>query len=151
MERAVEMDPKSPRYQGNLADAYRWAPGQAASAAKSYRQALQLAEQQLVLNPNDADLRATVAVYYAKLPDRERSLAEVARARRLAPMQPKVLFKSALVYELTGQRDPAINALDLALQAGYSIAEIRAEPELGELRKDARYERLEQAISRRGK
>ncbi len=57
---------------------------------------------------------------------------------------------AALVYEIAGRREAAIGALDLALQNGYSIEEARREPDLAELRKDARYEKLEKsAVSAR--
>jgi tetratricopeptide (TPR) repeat protein/predicted Ser/Thr protein kinase len=145
MERAVEMDRNNYVYWGNLGDAYRWAPEYKDRAPQAYRQAIELAGRQPAMNPNDADLLSTLADYYAKLPDRAKALAEIAQARRLAPMNPNVLFKAALVYEVAGRRDQAVSALDLALQAGYSIEEVRRDPELADLRKDPQYARLDRA------
>ncbi len=147
MEKATEMEPGNYVYMGNLGDAYRWAPGYQDRAPEAYRQAIQLAEQELTLNPQNADLRSSLAGYYAKLPDHAEALAEIARARRLAPMNPQVLFKAALVYEIAGRREQALGALDLALQSGYSMDEARQEPELAALRKDPRYQRLEQRMA----
>ncbi|MBI1791301.1 MAG: protein kinase [Acidobacteria bacterium] len=141
MEKAVELDPKKYLYWGNLADAYRWAPERKASAPPTYRKAVELAERELANNPNDAVLLASMAVYHAKLPDSVKALETISRARRMAPTDPNVLFKSAMVYEITGRRDQAIGALDLALQGGYSAEEARREPDLADLRKDPRYAR----------
>lgn len=147
MEKATEMEPGNYIYWGNLGDAYRWASESKNRAPEAYRQAIRLAEQELTMNPQNAALRGALAGYYAKLPDRAKALAEIAQARRLAPMNPEVLFKAALVYEITGRREQALGALDLALQSGYSIDEVRTEPELAQLRKDPRYERLAKAAS----
>ncbi len=144
MEKAVEMDGSNYVYWGNLADAYRWAPEYKDRAPEAYQQAIKLAEHQ---PHNDASLRGSLAAYYAKLPDRAKALTEIAQARRLAPMNPTVLFDSALVYEIAGKRDQALSALNLALQGGYSIDEVRGEPELATLRKDPRYARLDKGIS----
>jgi len=149
MEKAAEMEPGNYIYWGNLGDAYRWAPEEKARAAEAYTHAIQLAEQQAAANPDDADLRSDLAIYYAKLPDAAKALAIIARARRLDPMNPEVLFKAALVYELMGRRNQAIDALDLALQEGYSLDEVRREPDLAELRKDPRYGRLEKGPAKR--
>ncbi len=148
MEKATGMDPANYVYWGNLGDAYRWAPEYKVRAADAYKRAIALAARPN-MNPNDADLRSILAVYYAKLPDQSKALAEIAQARRLAPMNPDVLFRSALAYEITGRRDQAIGALDLALQAGYSLDEARQEPDLAELRKDPRYGKIDQRASTR--
>jgi serine/threonine-protein kinase len=147
MEKAVEMNGASSVNWGNLGDAYRWAPESRPKAAEAYKHAITLAEPQLALNPNNVELRAQLAAYYAKLPDKAKALAEIAQARRLAPTHATVLFKAAMVYEINGRRDQAISALDLAIQAGYSKVEIRREPEFAELRRDPRYQALDQQES----
>ncbi|HVN05948.1 MAG TPA: protein kinase [Bryobacteraceae bacterium] len=149
MEKAAEMDPTNYIYWGNLGDAYRWAPEYKAHAREAYTRAIALAGQQAGVNPNDAGLRASLAGYYAKLPEAAKALAEIAWARRLAPMNPAVLFKAAMVYEIIGRRNQALSALDLAFEGGYSIDEARREPELVELRKDPRYGRLDARASTR--
>lgn len=147
MEKAVEMEPNDWVYWGNLGDAYRWTPDFRRRAPAAYARAIQLAAQQPNINPNDGGLHSTLALYRAKLGDASKALGEIAEARRLAPMNSRVLFKAALVYEITGKREQALNALDLALQGGYSRDEVRSEPELAELRKDPRYQRLDKEPS----
>src|SRR4029077_15480060 len=69
---------------GNLADAYRWTPGLEAKAPEAYRQAIRLAEEQLTLNPKNAIATIGLAVYWAKLGDRQKALVYLAEARQLA-------------------------------------------------------------------
>ncbi len=51
-------------------------------------------------------------------------------------------YRALVVYELAGDRKEALAALQRALEAGYPLPEIRADPELFELRKDPRYHRV---------
>jgi serine/threonine-protein kinase len=141
-EKAIELGAAGAVTWGNLGDAYRWTPEYAAKAPAAFRRAIQAAEAQLAVNPNDADVLSSLAVYRAKLGDRSRSLAEVEKARRLAPSDQNVAFTSVLVFELAGKRERALAALKEALGAGYSLEEARREPELAELRKDPRCRRL---------
>jgi len=147
MEKAVELDPNSSLYWGNLGDAYQRVPEMTARAAAAYLRAIKLVERRLETNLSDAALRGFLAEYYAKLPDRTRAVAEIAHARRLAPNNLTVLVKSALVYEITGRRDRAISALNLALQGGYSIEDVRDNPDFAELRKDVHFQRLDKTIT----
>ncbi|MDQ6701372.1 MAG: protein kinase [Acidobacteriota bacterium] len=143
MEKAVEMEPNNYVFAGNLAEAYWWVSEYKDKASDAYRHAIELASQQLTVNPNDPNVHASLASYYAKLQDPTEALKHIAQARRLSPMDSKILVKSAFVYAITGRTEQALGALDLALQAGYSIFEIRRAPDLAELRKDPRYRKLE--------
>jgi hypothetical protein len=53
-----------------------------------------------------------------------------------------VLKQLALVHELAGNRERALDFVDRALQAGYSAKEIANDPELTSLRADRRYHAL---------
>lgn len=50
-----------------------------------------------------------------------------------------VLYYSAVVYELCGQRDKALNSLLGAVRAGEDLNDIQNEPEFVSLRADPRY------------
>ena len=52
------------------------------------------------------------------------------------------LYRGAVTYELAGDRAAALTTLGRALDRGYSLTEIRMDPELANLRKDVRYHRL---------
>lgn len=140
--KAIELGANDYLIWGNLADALRWAPQLAAQAPEMYRQAIRGAEKQVAMMPSDAALLSRIAVYWAKLGDRQKAWSELEQARSVAPADPQVQFRSAVVYELTGKREMALEALRSAIQGGYSLEEIRREPELAKLRQDARYTAL---------
>ncbi len=124
---------------GNLADAYLRTTGPTEKSAHAYRRAVQLAERDLTVNAKDSETRASLAVYCARLGQKERAESAAGEARRLAPGNVTVLFRSGLAYELAGKRDLAIAALRDALAGGYSAAEIQRHPDLAGLRQDPRF------------
>ncbi|HET8542160.1 MAG TPA: protein kinase [Anaeromyxobacter sp.] len=136
--KAVELGGADARLWGSLGDAERWA-GRADEARRAYRQALALAAKDLELRPRDAELRSRMAIHESALGDRARAMAHVEEARRLAPEDGLVLFRSALVYEEAGRREQALAAVRGAIAAGYSTVEIAGAPPLEALRRDPRY------------
>jgi len=138
-QQAVKEGSNDRRTWGNLAESYRWASAPADQAAEAYRQALQLAERDLAVNRRDAELRAFLAIYCLGLSDRARALREITEACRLAPKNKSVLFQSVVVYEMSGRRERALEALRAAVQQGYPVAEVQWHPDLVSLRQDPRY------------
>jgi eukaryotic-like serine/threonine-protein kinase len=138
-EKAVTLNAGQQVLWGNLADAYRWAPGLGAKAPAAYRRAVDLVQGELRINPKDARLHASLAGYWARLGERSRASDAIRTAVRLAPNNPELLFKAAIVYELGGERALALEALAAARAGGYAMEEILNEPELGRLRQDPRY------------
>ncbi len=126
-------------YWGNLADGYRWAPGQRSKSIEAYGHAIQLVREKMKAAPNDADLHGSLAVYLAKSGDRDGAAKEVEILQGLPANSAGSLFKAALVNEILGRREPALQALESAMAAGYSPHEVRNEPELVSLRADARF------------
>ncbi|MEM7357011.1 MAG: hypothetical protein AAF657_39725, partial [Acidobacteriota bacterium] len=57
-------------------------------------------------------------------------------------------YRSAVARELLGDRGAALEALEKALQKGFSIEEARQDPELVELRTDVGYHRILIAMGR---
>jgi len=141
-ERAARLNSKSYIVLGNLADAYRWAPGLSAKAPEMYRRAIAEANRELAVNPNAAGTLVSVAVYEAKLGEPRLALPAMEKALRLAPGNTDVAFQSVLVYELVGDRERALRILETTLQTGYSFGEVSGEPELNHLRKDPRYQQM---------
>ena len=141
MEKAIELGANSYLVWGNLGDAYRWTPGNEAKARDAYLRAIQLATKQLDDAPDDVPLRSRIAVYLAKHGDSARAVEELTKIDNLLDKDANTLFRAVLAYEISGMRDQALEALDAALAAGYSVDEIGAEPELEDLRRDPRYHR----------
>jgi serine/threonine-protein kinase len=142
MEKAVEFGGANYKLWGNLAEAYYRTPELKAKAPEAYTQALQLARKQLSINSKDGEAWAWLAVYSVKLGEKDKALGATEHAWRLAPGNVNVLFRAAQVYELAGDRERALKALESAVKGGYSTDEIRTAADLAELRKDPRYQRL---------
>jgi serine/threonine-protein kinase len=124
---------------GNLADAYHFTPGNEAKAAEAYRKAIELVEKELSATLGDSHLHSSLAGFLAKsgFPDRART--EIAEALRLTPGDLSVVLKSVLVFELSGARPQAIEALRNYARLKGPMDEIAKDPFLAGLRQDRRY------------
>ncbi len=141
-ERAVELTPSNSLLWGNLGDAYRWVPGNAAKSKDAYTRAIQLLREQLAKDPSQGPSRSRLALYLAKTGDTSSALAELGKVLTPDVAEVNTLFRGAVTYELAGRRDEALAALQRALDRGYPLVEIRMDPELANLRTDVRYHRL---------
>ena len=124
---------------GNLADAYHFTPGNEAKAAEAYRKAIELVEKELTANPSDSHLLSSLAEYLAKSGLAERARAEIAEALRLKPGDRSVVLKSVLVFELSGARPQALEALREYVGLKGPMDEIAKDPFLAGLRRDPGY------------
>jgi len=140
-EKAIALGEKDSTICGNLADSYRYT-GYSEKAQEKYQHAVQLAEKELKVNPKNIELHGRLARYYAVSKDHKNALAEISKALQLAPTNVEVLLNCVRVYELLKQRDNALYALKELIERGGLIEEIRNDPDLSELRKDARYQQL---------
>jgi Flp pilus assembly protein TadD len=122
-----------------LGDAYRWSSGKKDKAKAAYQQAIQLVKEEIVKNPAQADLKADLAMYLAKSGDKSAALRALKPLEETPSKDPTVLYDSAVVYELCGERDQALNSLLAAVQAGEGLNDIKNEPEFISLRADPRY------------
>jgi eukaryotic-like serine/threonine-protein kinase len=143
-EKALEMPGGANQYLvwGNLGDACRWAPDKKDRSREAYLRAIQLVEEQLRSTPDNSSLRSSLALYLAKRGDSAKALEELKALEKLSGKDVSSWFRIVVAYEVCGQREKALAALDRALRAGLSLDEIRGDPELLELRSDARYHRL---------
>lgn len=147
-EKAVELSANSQLYWANLGDGYRWAPGRRADAPAAYRRASELIKEQIAQKPDDADLRTRHGMYLIKMGNTDAALAEIQAVTGRPDLSAQMRYRLAVIYELAGQREQSLAALDGALSSGYPINELQREPELLQLRNDARYHRL---IDRHGR
>jgi serine/threonine-protein kinase len=137
-ERATAVDGQDYLWWGNLGDAYHWAPGERAKAADAYRRAIELAEERLATNANDAEVLQDAARYYVMVGDAEAARAAIARALDLAPSDIYVLRSAAVVHVVLEEPEEAIRAVLAAIEGGDSRAEISVDPMFAELRQDPR-------------
>jgi serine/threonine-protein kinase len=127
---------------GNLAQAYYWYPPTRNKAKAALKKAIELAEDDLSVNPNDAGAHTLVAEYFAMSGDKEEALNHLQAALRLRPGDPETAYFAAKVYSLLGDRDQALNWLEKSVKSGYSPAEISNTIELDSLRKEPRFRAL---------
>jgi serine/threonine-protein kinase len=145
--KAVDMNRSEPRWWGFLGNADRWG-GRPADATNDYRTAIALLDKQLAVNSRDAEGWARLGMHLAAVGERKRAPEALATARQLGPRDGKVLFESALGYEDLGERGRALDALRLALDAGFPRIDIEKAPLLEKLRKDPAYGALQRATDR---
>ena len=138
-EKAVKLEPQTYFFWGNLADAYRWTPGDQGRAKATYARAIALVERDLEVNPRDTWALTCLALYEAKSGDLEKARQSVGRALAIAPKDVDLLSKAVEVHAVTGDQQKAFDCLNSAVQSGYPRFEIEANPELTRLRNDPRY------------
>ena len=138
-EKAVELGANNYDSWGNLGDSYRWSSNKKDKAKPAYEHAIQLVREEIARNPNQMELRADLAVYLAKSGHRDSALKELKPVEDGHDTNPSDLYTSALVYELCGKRDRALDALRAAVKAGQDLNDIKNEPEFVSLRTDPRY------------
>jgi len=138
-EKAVELGANNYDSWGNLGDAYRWSSNKRDKAKPAYEHAIQLVREEIAKNPNQTELRVDLAMYLAKSGDKDGALTELKPVEAAHDANPSDLYNSALVYELCGKRDQALDALLAAVKAGQDLNDIKNEPEFVSLRADPRY------------
>jgi serine/threonine protein kinase/tetratricopeptide (TPR) repeat protein/TolB-like protein len=133
-EKAINMDPHKAVFIGNLADAYRNL-NQGEKARATYDRAIQVAYQQLQVNPRDASSLGNVALYEAKEGQILEAEEAIRRARSMNGSNNQLMYDEAVVEALAGHNRDALRALQRSLQNGFSAEEARKDPELARLRR----------------
>ena len=141
LEQATRLPGADSRIWGNLARAYRW-DGRAAQARVVYETAIRIARAEVAVNPRYPAIRANLALLWAETGNGPEALAEIAGALERSQTDVTVLFSSAVVHELLGDRESALEALEAAAKGGHSIVDIRRHPDLRRMREEPRYQRL---------
>ena len=141
-EEAAKLDERNYVFWGNLGDALYWTPGRRAEAAAAYRKAIALAEAKLQVNARSARVLADVGSYHAMLEERQPALTRLRGALEIAPGNPDVRFKVALIYIQIGESNRALSWLEQAVAVGYSPAIIRDTPNFDSLRANPRFQAL---------
>ena len=140
-QEALQYDSGDPDLWGDLADAYQRS-GQKAKAQDAFRKQLTLVNQQLKVNPRDAERQGDAAGIYAALGDRTEALAHLARSVELGRGDKDLLFNAAVVYNDLGETGDALEWLQKAFTAGYSASIVRDSPEFDNLRSNPQFQQL---------
>jgi eukaryotic-like serine/threonine-protein kinase len=141
-EQATRLDPSNYVVWGNLGDAYYWAPGKRMEAVPAYGKAIVLGEEKLHVNPRDAEVLGSLAMYHAMRGEQKLALENLNGALRLNPKSPDLLFNAGITYQQLGDTPRALDALEKAVAAGISPAALRDTPNFDGLRANSRFLRL---------
>lgn len=130
---AIERDPKKASLYRYLGDVYLKL-NRRGEARAAYERAIALSEAALSVNPDDPFSIVLIALCEASLGRRSRAERHATEAMALAPSNRDVLFRSAKVFTLTGNRSSGLDALRRAVERGYDREVARRDPELATLR-----------------
>jgi tetratricopeptide (TPR) repeat protein/tRNA A-37 threonylcarbamoyl transferase component Bud32/TolB-like protein len=126
---------------GNLGYAYRFGV-EPEKADEAFLRAVELAEARLIEMPDDLQLAATLAGYYAMLDERERGLGLLESVVATDPTSPMILSLVAEVFEDLGDRERALEWVARSFDSGVSPIRFEGRPTLSKLVADERYQAL---------
>ncbi len=130
------------RVWGSLGATYDLLPGMEAVADSAYRQAAELADAQVRVNPHNPRLLVLLAQYRALSGEPETARRLLERLEQTHPEWADVLFYLSGTYEILGEREKALLAARKAMQAGYPPDTWRGEPSLEALVADPEFVRI---------
>ena len=141
-EVAVKLAPTNYELWGNLADAYYWSADQRGLASAAYDKAISLGLRELTVNPRNENVLIDLANYCAMVGRSREARDFMDRAHKVAPMDGFVLFRTAMALNQLGEPERALDALEQARLAGFSLVAIRDTPNFNDLWSEPRWKRL---------
>jgi serine/threonine-protein kinase len=147
-EKSVQLAPTSWMYVGNLADAYRLA-GHKEAAAGTYEKAINLAKNDLAVNPRNAITMGGLGLWYAKSGDVQQGRKLIAAARSIDAANVDLVYFEAQAAALANDTPAALAALREAFAKGLRPAIAEAEPDLGSLKVNTDFQQLLRQFSPR--
>jgi serine/threonine-protein kinase len=123
-QEAVKLDPKQYVTWGNLAAAQYYGNARP-QALTNYRKAIELATEELKVNPHDVDILSDLALYYSNLDDKKMALQYLELALQYGRNQKDTLACAAQVYNQIGETGLALEWMSKAIQAGYAASKFR--------------------------
>jgi len=138
---AAKLDPQQQVTWGNLGVALYYS-GKKDEAVAPDRKAIELALQDLKVNPRDPVVLSSLAGYYSMLNDRQHALLYLGQALQYGHSDKEILLDAAGVYDQLGETGLAIEWLGKAVQAGYTTDKIRSDPQFANLASNPSYQQL---------
>ena len=132
--------PNSYAYRGFLADAYYWSQGNRDKADATYREAIELAREQLVVSDIDPDVYSSIAGYYAHLGEVDSAKVYLDKALTLYPEDALSADNAFFLGELhvtLGDMESAKVWLEKGLSQGAGWMQLEQSPWLAPVRADA--------------
>lgn len=137
-EKALQFNDHDYIVWANLAMAYEGLHEES-KLQRTRERELSLLEQAAALNSRDAGVQSRLALLYAQMKSRDRSLSRVQTALVLAPDDSDVLETVGETYEALGDRSHAIQYIEKSVQKGFQLESLRSEPALKSLLSDPNF------------
>jgi serine/threonine-protein kinase len=145
-EKALHINDKDYRLWNNLAIAYEWL-GQPDKARQAFSEELTRLEQIAPIRPYDAEVHANLGAMYSQLHLRDKAKTQLDAALALSPDDAGILGKAGEAYENLGERSLALEYFRKALQKGWTLEDLKTNPDLRSLLSDPNARRvLEKAL-----
>jgi adenylate cyclase len=116
--------------------------GQKAKAAAAYARSIEVAKQQLSVNPGDVRALYMGAVAWARIGRRKEAFAWAKKALALDSEDSAVLYNVACLYGVLHRTEDALNCLRKVVRSGWRKEWIRNDPDLTSLRDNPEFQRL---------
>ena len=145
-EKALQINDKDYRLWNNLAIAYEWL-GRPDKARQAFSEERTRLEQIVPLSPDDAEAHANLGAMYSQLHFRDKAKMQLDAALALSPEDAGILGKAGEAYENLGERSLALEYFRKALQKGWTLEDLKMNPDLRSLLSDPNARRvLEKAL-----
>ena len=140
-EKALQLNDKDYTNWGNLGEAC-YLNGERDKSIQAFRHAIELAKQELAINPRNPQLLRNLADYYVMIGDRANSLKYLDEELTQSRFDKESLFDAAQIYDHLGDTGLTLEWLAKALRAGYSPQIVLQQPDLDNLHSDPRFQEL---------
>jgi tetratricopeptide (TPR) repeat protein len=137
----IEISPKSSGSRVNLGDALHFL-GDDAGATAAFEKAIELARLDLGVNPDDPETLSFLAWSLAMTGDIDEGLRFANRALEIDAGDPYSYYYVGLIHLQNAEPDAAIRALESALDNGYRVEMLAAEPYVQPLKENPRFKDL---------
>src|SRR5215468_670716 len=116
--------------------------GHKAKAAASYARCIEVAKQQLSVNPGDVRALYLGAISWARIGRKKRALEWAAKALALDSEDSAVLYNVACLYSVLHRTEDALTCLRKVVRSGWRKEWIKNDPDLSSLRDNPEFQRL---------
>jgi serine/threonine-protein kinase len=135
---ALQLNDRSYDLWTNLTMAYEWVKDSGKADAARIK-AIQLLQEQVRIDPENAEAQATLAALLARNGNRDKSLSAIHISLALSPKSGYVLGQVADAYESLGDRRNAIAYLRQAMARGLSRLQVKEDPEIQPVIQDPQF------------
>lgn len=143
-ERALDLRQTDFRSWGPLGYAYYWS-GKDSSKVREYMEmAIELAEKELEIRPNDPEVLTQLAGYHVVIGNKEKCRELLRQLPSLAKMDDDTRVSVIHLYEQLGNRDAALQWAEKSLISGYSLEKLESLEGVEDLLEDPHMKKLQE-------